>query len=1024
MRLISATILGCIVALGGCGADPLESLPPDAGDSGTDVVGGGADAAACLSSTDCAGGALCVADECVPCATDDACVADDAYGVGAMCDEGACLRCTSGEEDCGCLENGQCELGLRCDVDVCVPCELGEEQCGCDGGVCDDGLACVEEVCVQEDCAPGTEGCACDADDACDEGLTCFDNGLCGVCTADIEGCPCDFGECTNDLVCDDEDDLCRAALACDEIGCAENQRCEDALSGQDAACLADCEDGYVWNADTSACDAFVPATCEESPDVADGCADAFRTCVDGDDGPTCGDCLAFYADDGGDCVELTACGVLSATCQDENRGCVERTETTGASCGDCLVGFDDLEGVCVAGEAATCGDGDGSIAADCAALNRSCVSEPSPQCGGCLDGFDEAFPGDLGGACVASGLSCSMIVCADAEYCVEGEGGEDASCAPVPCPEGEAFSEWTDECVSCGSGCAEIEGLTGREWPFTQSDSTRCLCETEEGYYYSTSGTATARRCDDDGDGWVSDAALAAVESDDPHVRANARCDVSYVEYFELRNEYGQALSLQVCAGGGFAESCASPVRAALVESNDLDRQSELENRIEEDPTSFPTYGPEGASRTLNARELNPLTRLCVTPEADYNYNGMPDVSEGHDGLSGHFGDMTYFAELHRGWFEPYDGTPGAGVYVIEERSRCEDTFPLTYEGTTAASGEPWRRDYHMDCVRNRRGDYDADAESLTGFDFAHWGCAEASGTCTLAPPLVTGSAPDGSTQPDPHGLCDGGVFEDDGIWRGMNHHSQFRCAVLSETAVSVRPEVMTEAQVDDLGWLNACELTTEAPNLVWGEDNPYPTLPSSVSPEFECELDISPTPGVTAGFVVVGYRPGLNYEAGCIDEWASPQTDAEKDDWRGLCDGYDPGRPDREIGFGASDAFGEMICGCAAELGGVGCEWRCDRESLHLGGGILDPAECVALPDWYLFNGFCTVGEDGQRDGYWLCAESTASIPTDGAGLFEADDPDTGFALYGGVPTDGIVRTQLCETMDGDGCSGYSIR
>lgn len=1015
----SPLVLALLAALQvGCGSEPTTTGETDAArDAGIDTSAG------CADSADCDAGGLCVEGVCTPCSADDQCISDAHYGEGAVCEDGACIPCDAGEDTCACLSNGMCDEGLQCTDEGCVPCEDGVEQCPCDQGECAAGLACVEGLCVPVECTIGADGCPCDGD-VCDEGLFCGDNGLCAECTNEIAGCPCLLGECENGMICDD--DLCRDPLVCADLACAESQVCAEALSGQDAVCLPECEGDLVWNAEDASCDEPSLSTCGESPDVADVCAGLFRSCDDTEAGAECGDCLPFYGEGGGEaCVELSGCAEIGLACADvQNRSCVERTATSAAECGGCLAGYSDDEGVCAATAGATCEEGAGaSISAACRELNRACVEDPAATCGECLEGFEPAFPGDRAGACEPPGVPCSSLSCEDDEYCVEAVGSTDAYCETRPCPVGEAFGGVAGGvCVDCGAGCAALEGQTGRVWPYTAAGSNSCICETTEGYFFSTTGTRTAARCDDDGDGWVSDSALREFESGDVNRRANARCDVRYIDRFRLQNEYSETKDIYLCADGSLQDSpCVSPGTIALAEADDLDRQSELENRIAEDPVSYPVYGSGETPRALTARELNPLTRVCVTPGADYNADGVPDVSEGHDPAAGPFANMSFFVELHTSHYAGRRDGSGLGAYVIAERSRCDADFPLTYEGT-GPDGGAWGREYHRDCARNRRGDYDERAESQAGFDFARWGCDASLGTCPLAPPLIRGVAPEGSTQPPPHGLCEGEA-EPDGAWRGMNHHSQFRCSVVTDTPVSERPELITPDALAALGWLNACSLSDEGPDL---STRPEPATPAVSN--LRCEVDDVLAAGAT-GFVAVGYRGGFDYAAGCIDEWSSPRTDEEKIAWRQMCEGFTETAIDAEIGFGREDAFGAMVCGCDSTLGGVGCAWRCLPEEVHVGGVTSEEElDCVSRPDGT--EGFCTVGSDGQRVGYWMCTQPTLTETGPLPGLFEqpvvgAALPDEGYALFGGVRPGGVVRQRLCEVTDTDGgCSGFSVR
>lgn len=100
--------------------------------------------------------------------------------------------------------------------------------------------------------------------------------------------------DCPDGQVCDSDTDKCRAAVTCAEAGCADHQLCREASAGSDASCLADCEDGFSWNAGTQTCDVETKS-CE--PDAGDSilqeCTDVGRKCVEDTPGEAeCGECL------------------------------------------------------------------------------------------------------------------------------------------------------------------------------------------------------------------------------------------------------------------------------------------------------------------------------------------------------------------------------------------------------------------------------------------------------------------------------------------------------------------------------------------------------------------------------------------------------------------------------------------------------------------------------------------------------------------------------------------------------------
>ncbi|MEO1269158.1 MAG: hypothetical protein AAFX99_13735, partial [Myxococcota bacterium] len=262
-----------------------------------------------------------------------------------LCMDGMCAECEVGVEECPCFRNGTCSESLRCnaETELCEVCPPGEQTCACDEGTCTDGLICSSDLCVPETCgnSPGREGCPCDAGNLCNEGLTCTDGGMCAPCSNDIVDCPCDEeGECTNDLVCDDEEELCRDEVVCDDLDCVANQQCDEGESGIDASCLEACLPGYTWNGATGMCDRVIEANCTLGAEgnLLDQCADLNRTCVTIDGGAECGPCVDGLTDEEGTletCRAVVTCTELD--CSANNRSCDEASGQTDASCGSCL---------------------------------------------------------------------------------------------------------------------------------------------------------------------------------------------------------------------------------------------------------------------------------------------------------------------------------------------------------------------------------------------------------------------------------------------------------------------------------------------------------------------------------------------------------------------------------------------------------------------------------------------------------------------------------------------------------------
>jgi hypothetical protein len=792
-------------------------------------------------------GATCEAGRCTPCTPGEAgCACDAGSCVGdAYCAAGVCIGCAGGELDCPCNDDGTCDLGGRCgDDDYCEVCPDGELACLClddPEAPCGDGLECLEGLCAPETCEPGEAGCPC-VEDACDAGAGCHEDAFCYACDADAVGCTCDPDEgCVGALACDAGDEVCRVPYTCDDLDCAEHQLCaepddEDNAEGADATCLEACEAGYRWDAGTEACALIVPSNCiADDPDsILDACADANRECVAGADAgsdASCGECAIGWVEDDTTslCRAPLTCVELGAACLAEHRACVDGSSSTDATCGACLPPFAPTSAApdaeCVVADFATCeGADEYSYLAVCAAQDRLCVKEdgvaptcggcrtgytedaggvctevvtcdelacgprlgrdcsgdPFATCGACLDGLTAVDPGDTTSQCLER-ITCADLDCGDA-YCFESATGGAATCGVTECGANQAFHEGSGACVSCGASCAGLDGATGRFWPYTTAGGS-CVCETELGYFSDPTAANLPQACDTDGDGWVRIAAESAYdEAADPAIAANARCDVRTIDRVTLQNELLQRRDILLCHEGLVPEdldATCTPAPIDLYEDAELDS----DEAIAADLLRFPRHAHGGVGRSLTAAELTPLTRLC-TADGDFNSNGVADVEEGHGLDPGTsltarelaFMDFGFYLELHRSWYEERP-LETYGAVVIAERSRCDDEsadvpFPLSY---SAASGD----DYWRSCTRNRRADFDVDRPA-PGYDFARWSCDDTDGSCAELPPPTDEVV--GSAIPA-HGLCDAVLPPEDGVWRGMNHHSQFRCVVLADS-------------------------------------------------------------------------------------------------------------------------------------------------------------------------------------------------------------------------------------------------
>ena len=527
----------------------------------------------------------------------------------------------------------------------------------------------------------------------------------------------------------------------CTEIG----RQCVDVGEGL-ARCGA-CVAGRV----AEGADCRVARTCEAA-----GCAAQRRVCSlpPGQDA-RCGECLpGFRADPSGMCVAAGAnCTALAESCRALRRVCVEGP--SGASCGGCESGTleDPGNSACVMPPSCT--------SLNCERQQRSCDSSgPMVRCGSCLRGFVEA-----GGECRAR-MTCAMVTCPMGQQCDERDPLRDAICTSdaMTCGEGEVFDRFSRTCVSCPASCAggpRARGETGRPHPETvfvgEGLPGRCICETEPGFFADPSGIGGTLPCDADNDGWVQAGARAAVEIAETDMnrqalRVNARCRVRRMSRVELVNDLNDT----------YTEMLPEPV--ALYESRRLDDDALLSL----DRGVAPIYN---GVRALGAVELNSLTKACASVLGDHNDNLIEDVREtdttalvsgaGGTGLPAPllplyrvYQRFSYFVEANRGRYVPDDTTADEampttgpsfieGRYRIEERSRtamAPGAVGFTYASTANAY---WRQ-----CIRRRDAEF-SEMET-SGMDLARY----------------TGSS-----------------------FRGMNHHSQFRCLQFVADTTEVPP-------------------------------------------------------------------------------------------------------------------------------------------------------------------------------------------------------------------------------------------
>jgi len=650
----------------------------------------------------------------------------------------------------------------------------------------------------------------------------------------------------------------------------------------------------------------------------------------------------------------------IAEQCAATSRVCVQE-DGAPASCGQCIEGYaENGSGACT--RLVTCEE------LGCAELMRICVGElPMQSCGDCVQG---TFPAPDDPSRCLERLDCDDIDCPEGEYCVQAATGDVPECVARPCLNmGEALRSDTGKCVTCYVNCSDgAAGVTGDIWPYTLSGSDRCICTTRNGFFWDEGENRGSRVCDADGDGWVRKTAQPYVESTDEALRTNARCPVRKIDRFVLQNEYGQRRTIQLCIGEQpyvplDERICSAPNIISLYETVRNDDQSKLEL----DPYA-PAYSLDGVGRRFRAGELNGLTRAC-TLTGDFNHNGVTDLIEWHGmptgGLVGQeavFLQFSYMVELHWGWFEARRDEMTTGQFVIAERSRCDqERFGPTYPANLPVDSY-WRQ-----CARGRDIDFGLNGSDF-GFDFARWSCADQAGGCPIPPPPEDGTMGDFSIPT--HGLChlgplqfdpecsdleSGYVCTDNTVWRGMSHHSQFRCVQLVNTPTTTKPAI-TQQQITDGEWIwNSCRAT--CPD---SECNTFSESEGGASqPSIRCTADRKPNPG-DVGIVAAGYgdelaAPPLLYTRGCLNECR---------EWRSLCPGYSESGL-RTMCVGEMHDFGRLSCGCSDD----------DIEGHYMAEGcdIFCPAR----------NHLSSFSNHMPRNGTWMCIHPSSSTYSSATGL-----------------------------------------
>ncbi|MCP4680629.1 MAG: hypothetical protein GY854_35125 [Deltaproteobacteria bacterium] len=270
----------------------------------------------------------------------------------------------------------------------------------------------------------------------------------------------------------------------------------------------------------------------------------------------------------------------------------------------------------------------------------------------------------------------------------------------PSDCADTEAFDPISKECVDCSHLACDAEGEVAIYHTMTKTGT--CICETEPGYFYSTSDQKAAI-CDADKDGWVTIVAKQFLDGDDDALKENTRCFLRTIDKVVLEPEDSNANN-----------TIFEIEPLTLYESSARDRDAEL--KLDK---SAPTYG----GQSFSAQELNSFSKACVNPIADYNNNSVPDVEEweGHDDIREDYAGyarFAYFVELHQGWYESPDSGEEYGSFHIAEKSRQEDADEWNRVPVNL-SEQDGEKSYWRDCLRKADAAFDS-GNPFIGFDFA----------------------------------------------------------------------------------------------------------------------------------------------------------------------------------------------------------------------------------------------------------------------------------------------------------------
>lgn len=294
-------------------------------------------------------------------------------------------------------------VGYRtCSVDGLSACSkpvVSTELCNgmdddCDGetdeaALCDDGLPCTTEVCIQGDCVASSVTGPCDDGNACTSGELCTATGCVGNSLACDDNNPCTDDSCDkangcvfapNSIPCDD-DNACTLGEKCSAgqcsggtptCGCETDEDCKKA------------DDGNACNGTWFCAQLGETKTCVQAANAVKCDSSNDTSCVQNVCQPDTGSCAMTDASPGTTCDDGSACTTSDSctmgSCAGTPLPCNDADACTADSC-------DPTKGCVYASGGLDCDDGFVCTADSCNPVTGKCVHTP------------------LGEACVTSSL-------------------------------------------------------------------------------------------------------------------------------------------------------------------------------------------------------------------------------------------------------------------------------------------------------------------------------------------------------------------------------------------------------------------------------------------------------------------------------------------------------------------------------------------------------------------------------------------------------------------------------------------